>query len=142
MIESVISKEHIEHRIEDWIDRISRLYESIREWLRPFPSYEIKERNDVRMYEELMQQYSIPERIIPSLDIYQKGQIIATIKPVGLWIIGANGRIDILLNNGAIMLIDVSDRFKDPTWIAHKRPNIAKGETFNKDYFLNLLGIC
>lgn len=141
MVEDTISKEHIEKRIDDWIERITNLYSSIKQWLDPLASYEIKERIDVRMYEELMQRNGIPAQNLTSLDIYHEGRIIATVKPIGLWIIGANGRVDILLNQGAVMLVDESERFKPPTWVAHKRPKTGKGELLNKEYFFNLLGV-
>lgn len=141
MIDTTISKEHVEKRVDDWEKRIAELYSSIKDWLAPLSSYEIKERQDVRMYEELMQKNEVPERTLTSLDIYCEGRIVATIKPIGLWIVGANGRIDILLNQGAIMLVDISERFAPPSWVAHKRPKTGGGDKFNKEYLLKLLGI-
>ena len=141
MIEAVITKEHIERRVDDWAERITKLYSLIKEWLAPIPSYEIRERNDVRMYEELMQKNDVPERVLSSLDIYHEGSIVATIKPIGLWIIGANGRVDILLKGGAVMLVDISDRFDSPKWIAHSRPKTGNGTDFCKEYFFGLLGV-
>lgn len=141
MIESTVSREHIERRLDDWAYRITNLYSSIKKWLEPISLYETKERNDVIMYEELMQKNDIPKRTLSSLDIYHKGTIVATVKPVGLWIIGANGRVDILLKNGAVMLLDVSDSFENPRWIAYSKPKTSKGSDFCKEYFLDILGV-
>ncbi|EIC21630.1 hypothetical protein [Thiorhodovibrio frisius] len=141
MIDTTISKEHVEKRVDDWVKRIANLYSSIQEWLDPLPSYEIKKENDVRMYEELMQKNDISERTLTSLEIYFEGSIVATVKPIGLWIVGANRRVDILLNKGAIMLVDISEHFEAPIWISHQRPKTGKGEEFNKEYFFNLLGV-
>jgi hypothetical protein len=140
MIDTTISKDHIEQRVDDWEKRIADLYSSIKGWLAPLPSYEVKERQDVKMYEELMQKNEVPERTLTSLDIYFEGRIVAAVKPIGLWIVGANGRVDILLNKGAIMLIDISERFDPPSWVAHKRPKTGRGDEFNKDYLYKLLG--
>ena len=141
MIDNTLTKEDIEKRIDDWVLRLSDLYSSIREWLGSVPSYAIKERSDVTMYEELMQKYDIPQKTLTSLDIYDDDRIIATIKPIGLWIIGANGRVDILFNRGAVTLVDEAERLHTPCWVAHRRPRKDKGVKFDKNYLLDLLGV-
>ncbi len=141
MIDDTISKEDVEKRIKDWTSRLSDLYSSIKEWLDSVPSYEVRERSDVEMYEELMQKHGIPPKALKSLDVYYGGRIIAAIKPIGLWIIGANGRVDILFKDGAVILIDESDRFQTPRWISHKRPKRNKGVKFDKNYMFDLLGV-
>lgn len=141
MIDKTLTKEDIEKRIDDWVLRISDLYSSIREWLESAPSYVIKERSDVTMYEELMQKYNIPQKTLTSLDIYCDKHIVVTIRPIGLWIIGANGRVDILFKDGAVTLVDESERFQTPSWVAHKRPRIDKGIKFDKNFLFDLLGV-
>jgi hypothetical protein len=141
MIDTTISKKHLEERVNDWEKRIFDLYSLIEKWLAPLSLYKVKKRNDVRMYEEFMQRNNIPERTLTSLDIYFKGSIVATIKPIGLWIVGTNGRVDILVSQGAVMLVDISESFDSPIWVAHKGPKIGKEKEFNKEYFFNLLGV-
>ena len=141
MIDNTLTKEEIEKRIDDWESRILNLYASIREWLKEVPSYIPKKQSDVTMYEELMQKYDIPEKTLNSLDIYDDKNIVVTIKPIGLWIIGANGRVDILFKGGAITLVDESKRFQTPSWIAHRRPRKDKGVKFDKNFLFDLLGI-
>lgn len=141
MIDDAISKEQVEKSIDDWVTRITNLYTSIQEWLSPLPAYELKKRNDVRMYEELMQKNHIPARTLTSLDIYFHGKMIATIQPMGLWLVGANGRVDILLSRGAVTLIDAAKRFEPPNWVAHERPRNGKGDQFTKDFLYKILGV-
>ncbi len=76
-----------------------------------------------------------------SLDIYNKDRITATIKPIGLWIIGANGRVDILFKDGAVTLVDEAERFQAASWVAHKSPRKDKGVKFDRNYLFDLLEI-
>lgn len=141
MSEETLSKEYIEQRLEDWKSRISSLYSSIEDWLAINSSYSIKKQTEITMYEELMQQYGIDPTTLMVLDIYYDNHIVATIKPIGLWIIGANGRVDILRKKGTVILVDKSETFQKPNWIAYSRVKDGKGESFNRDYFYHLLGV-
>jgi hypothetical protein len=68
------------------------------------------------MYEELMSQFGIPASEIDTADVHKGKHFILSIKPKGLWIIGANGRIDILTTKGSYMLVDTADEFSKPQW--------------------------
>ena len=141
MFEETLSKEHIEKRLEDWKSRISNLYSSIEHWLASNPSYSIKIQTEVPMYEEIMQQYQVEPTTMKVLDIYKANHIIATIKPIGLWLIGANGRVDILCKNGSATLIDKSDKFEKSNWIAYSGTKSYEGKPFNNRFLYDLLGI-
>ena len=141
MFEATLSKEHIEKRLEDWKSRISNLYSSIENWLASNPSYSIKIQTEVPMYEEIMQQYQVGSTTMKVLDIYKGDHIVASIKPIGLWLIGANGRVDILCKNGTATLIDKSDKFEKPEWIAYSGTKSYEGKPFNTRFLYDLLGI-
>ncbi len=140
MSEDTLSKTDIEKRINDWILRISNLYSSVKDWLNVDPSYTTREQTEVIMYEEMMQKYQLPPRKLKVLDIYQGERIVATLKPIGLWIIGVNGRIDLLSKDGAILLVDKSEQFHTPNWICYTRAKKDKGAPFDRDHFLQFLG--
>ncbi len=92
------------------------------------------------MYEEIMQQYQVEPTTMKVLDIYKGNNIVATIKPIGLWLIGANGRVDILCKNGTATLIDKSDKFEKPDWIAYYGTKGFEGKPFNIHFLYELLG--
>ncbi|MEI7866397.1 MAG: hypothetical protein WCI11_00790 [Candidatus Methylumidiphilus sp.] len=141
MFEETLSKEDIENRLEDWKSRISNLYSSIEHWLDSHPSYSVRILTEVPMYEEIMQQYHVSPTTLKVLDVYHKNQIVATIKPIGLWLIGANGRVDILCKNGAVTLVDKSEKFHTPVWVAYSGTKSYEGKPFNSDFLFDLLGV-
>ncbi len=140
MSDQQITKEYVEKKIQNWKARITNLYSIIAEWLKFSSAYSTKKQSSIKMYEELMHKFQIPPTSLKVLDIYYKDHIVATIKPVGLWIIGANGRLDILYKNGSITLVDESEQFKEPEWFAYSRSGKDNGKSFDQEYFLQLLG--
>ncbi len=135
-----LSKADIEASVDDWVARVAALYSSIKEWLGSTSSYSAKEQSEVTMYEELMQKYQVSPRQLKVLDIYAGDRIIATLKPVGLWIIGANGRVDLLSKEGAVLLVDKADRFHPSSWVMYTREKRNNGVPFDRKYLLTLLG--
>ncbi len=142
MSENQLTKRDVEEKIKDWTVRISRLYGLIARWLDAYPAYSIKDQSETKMYEEMMEKYQVPPISLKLLDVYHENHIVATVKPVGLWIVGTNGRLDILYKDGAVILVDESEQFQKSEWIAYSRKNKNNGILFNEEYFLELLEIC
>jgi len=134
-----ITKKQVEKRVQDWKGRIVNLHSLISKWLKNNPEYSIKNESSIEMYEELMQKFQVPKESIKILDIYYKNHIIATIKPIGLWIVGTNGRLDILYKGGSVTLVDKSEQFKEPEWFAYGKIDKNKGNPFNQKYFQKIL---
>jgi len=91
------------------------------------------------MYEELMQKYNVGSEDIPMLDIYKNKVIIATFKPVGLWVIGANGRIDILIESGAYIVVDTAEKGKKPEWKVFTPKNRKSGKNLDSSLIMELV---
>ena len=132
-----VDKQHIEQRVYDWKKRVSELYAEIKLWLKD-SEYSIKLGSKQKMYEELMSQFGVPATEVDTADIYKNNQFKLTIKPKGLWIIGANGRIDILTTKGNYMLVDSAEQFAEPNWKLFNADK-KKGVDFNKQSFIQLL---
>lgn len=141
MTDKQITREDLVARVADWKSRINSLYETIEKWLSNMDGYTIKKQDTVYMHEELMQKYSIPPENLNVLDILHNDEYIATIKPIGLWIIGANGRLDIISKKGSIILIDEADNFKKPKWTAYLPNNKKDGAPFTINFLSNILEI-
>jgi hypothetical protein len=61
------------------------------------------------MNEELMQRFGVQPIELPILKIFRKQLAIATLFPVGLWVTGANGRIDLLTAKDSASIVNTSD---------------------------------
>jgi hypothetical protein len=68
------------------------------------------------MNEELMQNNGVPERDLPTLELIHDGTIEITIRPYGLWIIGANGRPDLVKGHDIYLILDHATTFEPPNW--------------------------
>ncbi len=132
-----VDKGHVEKRVKDWKKRVSDLYITIKGWTKQ-TEYSIKTGGKVTMYEELMAQFNVHPVEIDTADIYKDERIVLTIKPKGLWIIGANGRIDILSTSGSYMIVDTAEQFKAPKWKLYNGDK-KNGVDFTKQSFLQIL---
>lgn len=136
-----IDKQHVEDRVRDWKKKIADLFSTIESWLdsSEYKEYSFKLGPPLKMYEELMFQFDVSATEVDTADIYLNNKIVLAIKPKGLWVIGANGLIDILSFNGSIKLINIAEQFDSPHWIFYSSDN-KKGAEFTKESFLQLLG--
>ena len=141
MTQNQITEQQVQARVDDWVKRVQGLYDDIKNWLKPVEGLRIDENQNATMYEELMEEVGISPRPMPTLDIYDGEELIARLKPIGLWIIGANGRVDLMRQGGAVVLVDESEQFQVSKWIAHDRKHYMAGQALTKELFLCLLGI-
>ena len=141
MGKSEMTEKNVQASVDDWIKRLQKLYSQIKEWVMPIEGIRVVENQNAVMYEELMQKFSISPKPIPTLDIYDGDDLIARLKPIGLWVIGARGRVDLMLRDGAVILVDESQESDPSRWVAHDKLNFRKGQDLSSEYLLNMLGL-
>jgi hypothetical protein len=127
------SKEHISLRVEDWLKRLEQLTAQIRTWAVK-NGWTIEVSGGVTMSEELMQRHGIKQREQPSLQLRSPEGKIIWIKPKGLWVIGANGRVDLYSPKGTYTLVDTAPPLSPAKWRIHR-----VGETKGKQFSASLL---
>ncbi|SRR5216684_317575 len=92
-----VDARHVLARLQDWKERTDRLFDFIRNTLGSQFVYDRTGKQ--RSNEELVQRAGLSEGQVPALDILRierpPGTVRATIMPRGLWVIGANGRLDL-----------------------------------------------
>jgi len=93
------------------------------------------------MYEELMQSFKIQPTEVDTADILKGKKIVLSFKPKGLWMIGANGRIDIISRVGNYILIDTADQFETPNWHIFIATDRQNGRPFNQAELFNLINL-
>ena len=134
MDQEEIDKPYIERRVAEWANRIDALYSIVQDALSGMREISTSMSRSISMNEELMQKYSVPGRELPILDIKKNGQIIATLKPIGLWVIGANGRVDLLSEKGSYILVDHAEHGANPDWKVFTPANRTKSESFDANF--------
>jgi hypothetical protein len=111
-----VSREQVLERLRDWRDRVHALYDSIERVL-PSTSFRVDRDGKFTSAEELPQRVGVTNAEQPKIDILRivrgDNSNAAILIPRGLWIIGANGRIDLRVNPSigsgeTYVLMDVS----------------------------------
>jgi hypothetical protein len=105
---------HVIERLRDWRERVHALYDSIESSLGSAFSYDRTGKN--RSYERPVQRVDLALDDVPEVDILrivQGERPVAQFLPRDLWIIGANGRVDLILRPKSggtrrFMLLDLS----------------------------------
>jgi hypothetical protein len=115
-IQRPLDKNQVLPRLRDWRDRIHHLYDDIQNGLGK--RYRYDRAAQYRTFEEIVQRAGLAEADIPSIDILRitesDGTLRAIIQPRHLWIIGANGRVDLTIipksgiGRRQFMLLDLS----------------------------------
>ncbi len=134
-----MDKEDIENRVRDWVNRIGDVFSLVKESCSNLPDIDCVENKKTRMHEELMQEYQVSPVDLPILEIRKNKELLASFKPIGLWVIGANGRIDILTKEGAYLLVDIADKEESSAWQVFTPKNRKKGVDFNKEFIASLI---
>ncbi|NQV18002.1 MAG: hypothetical protein HQ534_05605 [Armatimonadetes bacterium] len=134
-----LSKILVQKEVTYWIKRVYNLYTVIQEWLIDKPEYKLVVGRPIMMFEELMQLYGIKPQEVNTADLFKDNYLLLTFKPKGLWIIGANGRIDIISRKGNYILVDYSNKFQNSRWHIHTAQDKNNGKLFNRDDLLDIL---
>jgi hypothetical protein len=138
---TIMDKDHIIKRIADWKKRINNLYKETKSWINEHEDLSITIGNPTRMYEGLMQNFHLQPTEVSTADIFKGKKILLSFKPKGLWMIGANGGIDIISKAGNYILIDTADQFKTPNWQIFRATDRKNGRPFNQAELFNLINL-
>ena len=92
------------------------------------------------MQEGLMKDFDIPKRDIATAGTLENNKVVS-VKPFGLWIIGSNGRIDLLTVNGNYIVADQSEKLTPPNWKLYSMTGRLHPVDFSKYKFLKILGL-
>lgn len=134
-----LNQTRIIQRVDDWKQRVSSLYDQVCGWL---PSHmSTDRRNSVPMHEDLMRKYDVAETELPILNVYENGGWIAKLVPRGLWIIGANGRLDLFARNGQWILVDRAENFENPVWQIAPAEHRRRTELLSRETLLKAIGV-
>lgn len=132
-----LTSDHVRKRVDDWSSRIDNLYKTLEEWL---PNgWTARRGAAVSMNEELMQYNGVPARDLPTLELLHDGTVGVKIRPYGLWIIGANGRIDLVKGHDIYLILDHAKTFEPPNWHIAAATERQNSKPFDKGQLETLL---
>ncbi len=105
--EGIFERNRVVDEVENWVQRIERLYEQVREWIGDKGDLRLERTRTVTMSEEMMQKFAVTDRELPILDVLRGDQVVISFVPRGLWLIGAWGRIDIITKERTWILVAI-----------------------------------
>ncbi|MFI4988097.1 MAG: hypothetical protein ACHQF3_11715, partial [Alphaproteobacteria bacterium] len=76
---------------------------------------------------------------LPVLDVSRNGNVVLSIEPRGLWVVGTNGRLDAKYPDGPSVIIDKAAAFAEPTWKIARLSDRTQSADLDKVHFLALL---
>lgn len=137
-----MDKDQVIARIEDWERRMEAFYALVDEWYRQLPSNPVQQLYPgtmLQLDEPLMRQFDVPPRMLPTRAvIYGKNRI--TFFPSALWIIGANGRINVTTNTQRFVLVDMGGANGQPSdWQIVTSQSRHEHRPFDQHIFNNLV---
>lgn len=97
-------------RVADWIARLERLYAQLDEWVKEMPDTTISRDAVDQVIEPLMKQFKVPAQPIPTYTAFVQKKWRVAFVPSALWIVGANGRVNITTNVRQHILFDLGGR--------------------------------
>ena len=131
-----IDAAYVQRRVDDWVHRIRLLYDELKAVV---PDGWSIRTAVVPMDEELMRKFHVSPISVPSISFIHDSKVIATLTPRGLWVIGANGRLDLAVREKRFHVVDLADSFANPDWRVCPANDRLNRELFSPDWFVNIL---
>ena len=114
--EQKLDTDHVRRRVDDWEERLNDLYATIESWLPD--GWTAGKGPPVLMHAELMREFQVAPRQLPTLELASESGESARLEPRGLWIVGANGRVDLKHDGHHYLIVDRAENFERPDWQA------------------------
>jgi hypothetical protein len=134
--------DQIETRADDWIERLRELRSQMAAWLQThdLAQLSIVDQPPVSMSEELMQRFMVQPKMMPMFEIRAGNRRVMRFQPKGLWVIGANGRVDLITKAAAPILVDQSEPLSRPSnWQLYDPGNRSRSVPLTPETFRDLV---
>jgi hypothetical protein len=134
-----LTAQEVHERIEDWLRRLDDLFARIRSWAAE-RGLTVRDGEPRRMLEERMERVGEPAREQSTLVLRSAEGSEVSIRPKAPWVIGANGRVDVLSRkSGVYVLIDRAEPMQPPQWILRKVGAGGDGRAFDPELLAEMV---
>ena len=113
------TEEEVRAQVADWLDRLDDLFASIKSWAEA-RGWRIEPQEPVVMHEERMQRFGLDPVPMENFMLHAPEGGKVWVKPKALWVIAANGRVDLFGTNGVYVLFDRAESLAPPQWKCHR----------------------
>jgi hypothetical protein len=128
-----IDRDYIILRISDWQGRLNNLFSDINTWSKDVgKNIEIKQYDIPQAREDLMLKFDIEPATVHSL-VLSDDKSRTSFIPLGLWVVGSNGRVNISTKTNQYILVDLGDNESSPKWTIVNPAKRKEQVSFNKE---------
>jgi hypothetical protein len=100
----------------------------------------IANRTPTVMHEELMRKFNVPPTQMPTFEVIRGTERVMRVQPKGLWIIGANGRVDLITKKASYILVDEAEPSTPASnWHYYASGDKRRATEFDQAHFVSLL---
>ena len=135
--DETVDKAHVLRHVDDWQQRLHGLCDRIEGWLPD--GWTVQRETSVSMHEGLMRKFGIEPRRLPTLRCERGKETLVTLEPEALWIIGANGRVDLTCDTRHYLIVDLADNFETPEWQAAPAEKRSERHAVSGDWLRSIL---
>jgi hypothetical protein len=132
-----VTKELVQNRVQDWKNRLLDLFQEVHDWAVE-NGWRVDDSGTAEMHEELMQKFDVPAAKQPILRL-DREHSYALFIPRGLWVIGANGRVDLYTSKGTFIVVDLAERGNAPRWTIFRHSQNRDGDLFTPAMIADLV---
>jgi hypothetical protein len=138
--DEAVDAKRVKDRVTDWVKRLDKLYAQLDVWVQGVPDVRVERNSVQQVIEPLMERFAVPPRDVPTYTVFVDKKYRIAFVPSVVWIVGANGRVNITTNVRQHSLVDVGGENGAPSrWhlVGHDwdKPLIP----FDHEAFLKLL---
>ena len=126
------TKAAVERRVKDWLDRLEKMFSSTEDWAEEH-GWSIIHPDSIIMNEEEMIRSGVSQQKQPMLRLERADGGFALFRPKALWVIGANGRVDLYTSQGTFVIVDLAEKFSDPNWKIYGADKLKSGLAFSPE---------
>jgi hypothetical protein len=138
--ENAVDAKRVKDRVTDWVSRLEKLYSKLDEWAKALPDVSVRRNTMPQLIEPIMERTSVPAREVPVFSLIVNKKYRVDFIPSSIWIIGANGRVNVTTNSRQKSLVDMGGENSAPSrWHLVGDDPDKPLVPFNREAFLKLL---
>ena len=105
-----IDSKAVKKQVADWIARIKKLHLELDHWVQGYPNAAVTRGTIKQVIEPVMKQFRVAAQDVPTYTVFVDKKWRISFVPSAMWMVGANGRINVTTNVRQHTLYDLGGR--------------------------------
>jgi hypothetical protein len=131
--------ETVRGRVTDWIARLNALFDKLETWAAEVPNARVERDHMPQQIEDSLTRFSVKVREVPTFTAFVDRKNRIAFVPSALWIVGANGRVNVTTNYRQYALLDLAQPGTSSDWQLLVAGAKTHFKPFDQALFLKLI---